>query len=1206
MTISRAFTSRAFAFLTGAFVSALSFLALLGWQFGIPTLSSALPVAASMKPNAAVGLCACGLAVAMLSRKALSPLVRYTAAILASIAALIGAATLVEYLFASNLRIDQLLFLDTRAASDAFPGRPSLAIALCFIVSGIALLCLCLRTDLRWRNPIVSALAATVAATGIMVLLAALSDKLLGTSLPLFAGVAIHTAFGFLFLGTGLLALVKSDAGLVWAIDSLSTAGILIGILCLLFVAISASVFTHELEQSDLWIDHTQEVLKHLISVDGASSDIETATRNYIVSGDESYLAQRAPARIALQQHLDTIRHLTSDNPTQQARLDQLATLSAEHDGVMEQLIANRRQSGLAAAEASPAAAQERQLSDQARELRKQMPDEEYRLLNIRRNRTLRLADRTFLFLPLGLFLSLMTMAIALFFLNAGLHGRLQAELALRAANEHLRATENRFRLLISGIKDYAIVSLDPLGNVAIWNAGAQDLTHWTAAEVIGQPFSVFYSSEEQSAGKPALALATAIAAGRFEEQGWRFRKDGSRFWAEILITPIHDERGQLAGFATLARDRTEHRRSEQAMQEKEARHAAVIGSAMDAVITVDASQRITLFNPAAEKIFGYLERDVLGQTLDRLMPQRFRAGHARHIDNFAQTNITRRRTGEVAPIYGLRSDGEEFPIEASISQAEVQGQRIFSVILRDVSERSRADEALRQQAKLLDLAPVLVLDRQNRIVFWSSSLEKLYGYSREQAVGRISRDLLQTEFPAPIAQIESSLELHGSWEGELTQCSRDGVRVVVNSLWVLYRDSQGQPSRILELNADITARKRAEALQARSQKLESLGTLAGGIAHDFNNILLAISGNAKLAIADLPPGHPIQENLAEITKAASRATDLVRRILAFSRHAEVKRQIVSLQPVVEEALKLVRATFPATISVRASVADPLPAVFADASQIHQIIVNLATNAAHAIGNTSDGLIEVRLDAATLSDDDASPAINLPPGEYVRLLVSDNGCGMDRATLERVYDPFFTTKPVGEGTGLGLSVVHGIVKNHEGGITAYSEPGRGTAFRLYFPTAGPAAPERAQPAEEFARVRTENILYVDDEEPLVALVTRTLKRLGYKVTGQTSPLRAVELFRSNPAQFDAVVTDLAMPELSGFDFAAQLLALRPNLPIIMTSGYVRSEDQERALRMGLRDVILKPDTIEQLGRTLDLLFQNEAGANFSALRPSNS
>jgi PAS domain S-box-containing protein len=1161
---------------------------------GIATLTSLFPNSPNMRANTAAAMMFCGIALALLSQREPPKFPRRLATAFAILVAAIGALTLTEYLFGWSLGIDQLLsHEDASQTMLGYSSRMPSTVALCFVFAGIALFLAAMDNGLRWRWPLLSALGASITLMATMVLAGYLLKALLHTDLAVYPGVAPNAAAGFVILGLGLLAFVRGAGHLTWSVSASPTRGILLGGTCLLLFALLSTIFTFQFQQDHQWVSHTQEVLKEIESMTRSMGDLVSSARGYLVSAEEHLLAQRAQSQAAVREHFAVLRGLTADNPRQQRRLDQLEPLIARRDMLWEQLIALRRQAGPAAPVLQPAAAAENAVSNDIRVLLKEMRDDEYDLLDRRSAQTNASASRTFLLLPLGLFLSLTTLCVALFFLNAGVGEQHQAERSLLEAHEKLRSSEENLRLMISGVKDYSILTLDPDGLVATWNLGAQRLKGWSAEEIIGQHFSRFYSREEAADHVPHRELEIAKAEGQFVGEGWRIRKDGSRFWASVVITRVVHDDGLFVGFSKVTRDTTERRRIEHAMKEEEARLAAVIGSAMDAVITVDEHQNVTLFNPAAEKMFGYNAPAVMGSSLERLIPPRFRGSHASHIRTFADTNTTRRKMGALTPIYGLRANGEEFPIEASISQAQIGGQKIFSVILRDISERNRVEEALRQQASLLDLAPVLVRDMQSHIVFWSSGLEKLYNYSKSEAVGSISHHLLHSEFPIPLEQIERSLELQGSWEGELLHRSRDGSRVIVNSLWVLYRDAQGQPIRILEVNADITARKRAEALQQRSQKLESLGTLSGGIAHDFNNILLAITGNTKLAIADLPPEHPVQQSLSEIAKAGSRATDLVRRILTFSRPSEIKRQILELQPVVEEALKLVRATLPATVEFRTTFAPNLPTVLADSTQVHQIIVNLATNAAHAIGAKSDGLIEIRLDAAKLTVDDSDHSLNLPEGTYVRLYVSDNGCGMDRGTLDRIYDPFFTTKGPGEGTGLGLSVVHGIMKNHDGGIAVYSEPGRGTAFRLFFPAAGSAPAAAQESHSEVQRQRTERILYVDDEEALVVLVTRTLQRLGYKVTGQTDPAKALELFRADPAQFDAVVTDLAMPQLSGFDLASQLLTARPDIPIVMTSGYVRVEDQERALHMGLRDLILKPDTIEQLGRTLDRVFQKE-------------
>ncbi|HLW78067.1 MAG TPA: ATP-binding protein, partial [Terriglobia bacterium] len=360
--------------------------------------------------------------------------------------------------------------------------------------------------------------------------------------------------------------------------------------------------------------------------------------------------------------------------------------------------------------------------------------------------------------------------------------------------------------------------------------------------------------------------------------------------------------------------------------------------------------------------------------------------------------------------------------------------------------------------------------------------------------------------------------------------------------------------------------------------------------AHDFNNILLAMTGNTRLVSAELPPAHPAQESLAEVLKAGARATDLVRRILSFSRPAEQEREVIQLQPVVLEALKLVRSTLPAMIEIRADFAPGLPPVAVNSTQVHQVIVNLATNASHAIGE-KPGLIEVRLEGTGVGQELLSALPGLKAGDYVRLSVTDNGCGMDRATQERIFDPFFTTKPQGKGTGLGLSVVHGIMKSHGGGVTVYSEPGKGTSFRLYFPSAAGQAESRPAEEPQAERRRGEHVLYIDDESALVRLAKRGLERLGYRVTGFTDPLAALAEFRRRPREFDAVVTDLSMPGMSGFGLAEELLVVRPDVPIIATSGYVRPEDQDMARRLGVRNLIPKPDSLDELSRALDAVFR---------------
>jgi PAS domain S-box-containing protein len=397
----------------------------------------------------------------------------------------------------------------------------------------------------------------------------------------------------------------------------------------------------------------------------------------------------------------------------------------------------------------------------------------------------------------------------------------------------------------------------------------------------------------------------------------------------------------------------------------------------------------------------------------------------------------------------------------------------------------------------------------------------------------------------------------------------------------------------------DVTQRRlvEEERLQLerrlqRVQKLEALGTLAGGIAHDFNNVLAAITGNVSLAISELPPTTPALTSLYEIQRSAARATDLVRQILAFSRQDAPHRRPTRIEPIISEAARLLRASVPTLIDIQTECAPDLPVASADPTQIHQVVMNLGVNAAQAIGPRA-GVIRFTLDSIT-SPQDVATAIALPPGRYLRLRVADSGCGMDRATMERIFDPFFTTKPAGQGTGLGLSVVHGIVQTHEGVITVDSTPGVGTTFQVFFPAANDA--ESAEQAAADAPVvgRGRRVMYVDDESALVFLAQRALTRLGYKVTGIDDPFQAVKAFAAHPHEFDFVVTDLGMPGMSGHDFARELLQIRPDIPVIMTSGYVRMEDVAEAQRVGVRTVVPKPTTMADLVRVIDQALRNGA------------
>jgi PAS domain S-box-containing protein len=396
-----------------------------------------------------------------------------------------------------------------------------------------------------------------------------------------------------------------------------------------------------------------------------------------------------------------------------------------------------------------------------------------------------------------------------------------------------------------------------------------------------------------------------------------------------------------------------------------------------------------------------------------------------------------------------------------------------------------------------------------------------------------------------------------------------------------------GEPTRLRGVMVDITERKRLEAQLRQAQKMEAMGTLAGGIAHDFNNLLAAIGGNLELVAMDLGPDHPSQENVGEMRRAVRRATELVDRILTFSRPETHGQQAIQLGPVVVEALRLVRSIIPAGVQLSHAIAPGLPDVRANAPQIHQVVVNLVTNAWQAMGGGL-GRIGVELGRCRLEAPHADVHGELPAGDYVCLAVADTGHGMDAGTLERIFEPFFTTKQAGRGTGLGLSMVHGIARGHGGAVLVESVPRGGSTFRVLFPvavgeTADPAPPPSGAAASGAPAGRGARVLYVDDEAQLVTLSVRFLERLGYRVEAYTRPEDALAAFRREPDAYDLVVTDFNMPRLSGLDVAAAVVALRPSVPLVLASGYMRPAEAEQARAVGIGRILSKPYTFDELG-----------------------
>ena len=484
----------------------------------------------------------------------------------------------------------------------------------------------------------------------------------------------------------------------------------------------------------------------------------------------------------------------------------------------------------------------------------------------------------------------------------------------------------------------------------------------------------------------------------------------------------------------------------------------------------------------------------------------------------------------------------------------------------------------------------VITTDNIGNVVLVNTVAETLTGWTQEEARGKpldvvfhIINEHTRQRCDNPVEKV---LETNGivGLANHTVLVSRDGIERIIADSGAPIIDHDQNTIGVVLVFRDITEQSKMEIELQHAHKLEAIGTLAGGIAHDFNNILAAVLGYADMAMDDIPKHSPARYQIDQVLKAGNRAKDLVKHILSFSRKESQVRVPLEVSKILQEALKFLRATIPTTIEIKESHDIENGIILADATQLHQVIVNLCTNAAHAM-EEQGGILGITLSSQDFSENELKKEPSLKPGPYVRLCVSDTGTGIDQRYLDKIFDPYFTTKEVGKGSGMGLAVVVGIVKSHDGMITVDSKLGEGTTFNVYFPRIEEQIHEEVEVTATLPG-GNEKILVVDDEESIVYMTKRRLELLGYQVTTKTSSIDALELFRSQPDQFDLVITDQTMPGLTGEQLAKELLSIRPGFPIILCTGYSSKIDAEKADFVGIRDFIMKPVERSELANTV--------------------
>ncbi|MBI9085117.1 MAG: PAS domain S-box protein [Desulfobacterales bacterium] len=629
-----------------------------------------------------------------------------------------------------------------------------------------------------------------------------------------------------------------------------------------------------------------------------------------------------------------------------------------------------------------------------------------------------------------------------------------------------------------------------------------------------------------------------------------------------------------------LSDDIQKRRLAEDALSESEDRYRRVLETVPNSIsITTEKEGVFQEVNKSFTRISGYCREAALGRTA-------FDLNLFADPGDLEQILTMLEQKGEVddLEIKYRRCDGKLLDTLFSARRLRYAGKDSIVSVISDISDRKKAEEESLLLATAIEQSPdmVYITDTEGYIEYVNSAFEAATGFSKEWVAGKPASAIKGPQHGRMSSRsVWAHLRQGLPWKGRMNNRRQDGTTFEVLSAVSPVTNTAGDIIKYVSVERDITEDIRRERQLRQTQKLEAMGTLAGGVAHDFNNILSGIIGFTEIALLEIDKDSPARASLQKVLSASERAGGLVRQILAFSRKGEQEHKPVRVRLIVNEALKLCRASLPAFIGIEQNLHSDL-AVMGDPTQIHQVVMNLCTNAGHSM-EASGGVLRVRLEAVELDEGFTNRYSDASPGAFVKLSVADTGCGIAPEIIDRLFDPFFTTKRKGKGTGLGLSVVHGIVEGHGGILTVASRPGQGSVFCVFLPVVEMQT-GRAIGEDPPLPMGTERILFIDDEPFQVDLGMQVLSRLGYGVVTETDSLRALARFRADPDAFDLVMTDMTMPELTGDELGLAILSLRPDMPVILCTGYSERITESQAEAMGFRGFAMKPMVVGQIAR----------------------
>jgi PAS domain S-box-containing protein len=776
-------------------------------------------------------------------------------------------------------------------------------------------------------------------------------------------------------------------------------------------------------------------------------------------------------------------------------------------------------------------------------------------------------------------------------------------ELKFSGSIQDLPAAD-RLELLVDAVTDHAIYLLDRDGVIRTWNAGAERIKGYRAAEVIGQHFSLFFTAEDKAADLPGQILLRAGRDGRAEQEGWRIRKDGGRFWAASVVQPVRDARGRAIGFAKITRDMTERRAAQQALYDSERRFRLLVQAVKDcAIYMLDPSGVIVNWNSGAERLKGYSAAEIVGQHFSKFYTREDRmAGLPTRVLEAAARDGHYETEG-----WRVRKDGGRFWATVEIDAIRDENDELigFAKITRDITERQVAQQTLRETARqfrtliggVTDYA-LFMLDPNGLVVNWNAGAERIKGYSADEIVGQhFSRFYTDRDraagLPARALQIATQ---EGRYEAEGWRVRKDGSLFWANAIIDRITDENGAVIGFAKITRDITERRNAQlalqeaqAQRAQAQKMEALGQLTGGVAHDFNNLLMIVGGHLqslKKLLADDEKGRRAAEAIELATK---RGATLTRQLLTFSRRQTFHPTLTNLS----ERIEAFRNMLATSLGASAQLVTDIPAeawpVLVDASEFELALVNVALNARDAMP-PQGGIITIAAENVGLTPQQTPARLQ---GEFVALSVTDNGSGIAPDILPLVFDPFFTTKGPSKGSGLGLSQVYGFAHQSGGTVTITSELGRGTSVTLYLPR-GQA---EAKPATDASNAELEKLqggtaLLVEDNPEVAKITEQMIEQLGYRVQRAGGAKEALEL--AEGMQFDVVISDIVMAgSMDGLGLARALRQRHPDLPVVLVTGFSSS-----AIEAELEFAVLrKPFELPALSRVMASAIAQARGAN---------